>query len=181
MPIKREKVRDGVLVAEKITLTSPATAAEGFAFFRELWPAAEDMIERQRSWAQSLLDSHNVSGSRAKYAEHVVACAKLAADAVQKNDARMAVVHTMNMMRSVWRVDVKAIEPEIVTGAKQRRGGDKGRAAKSEGLEERNKAWQTAADRIWAKHPTWGLSEVARKINPLQERTIRRRIKKPAK
>lgn len=180
MSIKRRKVRDGVIVAEQVTLElSNASAADAIALFREIMPTGAEMIESQRSWAQSLIDS-GITGSRAKYARNVVTSARLATDAIGTDDADRAVVHVMNMMRSAWRIDVKAVEPQIVTGTRQRRGGDKGRETKSEAIRKRNQEWQRLANQHWAKHASWNVSEVARHIDLTRERTIRRVIKKLA-
>lgn len=190
--IKRRKVRDGVIVSDEISidLTSgdPVDFEElrKFTFFR----TTEERIKALQEHARAALDSER---TRAKYAADAIRAFDDALRHMEKitdqktKDAINDVAYCLlNACQSLWRTDVKSVEPAIVTGAKatkQRReaGFSSGEQAQEERRPEWDR-WQQLANDLWAANPRLSARAVAKRIaGPGEEpETIRKRICKPA-
>ncbi|MNN79225.1 hypothetical protein D3C81_1958490 [compost metagenome] len=91
----------------------------------------------------------------------------------------------LNAFQSMWRVDVKKIEPQVVTGGKIRTGGEKGRSGRIETSTARKVKWQLRADELRAEQLGEGrpamsinkMAEIMEKENLGSAQTIRRAIK----
>lgn len=185
-PVRRSKVRDGVIAAEYVEVNVEGMPASEVA--RELRELAsfQSLAERLESHSVRLRDAACGEGPRARYAEQALryfgwVASDLAkvADAGERRRAEGLLLDLLRGMESAWRVDVKQIEPEIVTGAKSRRGSRKGNSAKAAEATAKHEAWQAKAEAIWRKNPLLSPRDVARRIDPERWDYIRKRITKP--
>jgi hypothetical protein len=147
------KERPGVIVQTVLT-------AECEKDLLELFPGGGDLIRAQMDRARQI--EAEATGDRAK-------CAKVAArlfdDALvllQKGDADGVACAVIWGMQNLWLADVRQVEPEIITGARARRGTSRGNASKSEVARSKQTRWQKAAAEVWTRNPTLTRADVAK-------------------
>jgi hypothetical protein len=190
--IKRSKVCDGVIVNEEISIDLTSGEPADIEELRKItfFQTAEDRIKALQEHARTALNSE---GTRATYAADAIRAFDDALRHLQKISdpkARKSVNDVsyclLNACQSLWRTDVKGVEPTIVTGikvAKQRR--DAGFSSGEQVREERKSVWdrwQRLANAKWAANPRLSARDVAKQIAGPGEKveTIRRRIRKPS-
>lgn len=180
--MKRVVKRDGVIVSERQKAVDVQAFEAMMAECEKSERDATPQVRRHRDAAVALLNT-GVIDRRTKHAKCVVDYADEVLQALEADDAHMAVNWTLRMMMNEHRLIIMGIEPEIITGLKHRRGGKKGNEELVREAKERHAEWQKSANQIWKKHPGWNKSDVARAVAEKTDgavRTIRNNIVKPA-
>ena len=186
-------VRDGVIVRESIhiELTDNDDGTAIMAAFKQMavFQSPAERIAVHRAAAQAVIDS-GATGSRLEYAKNAVLYFEWSLGYLTKivdpkslKHAQDAIVDLIRAFEAQWCMDVKEVEPEIITGAKQRRSNKRGNIAKAATAQEKYKKLQIAADIIWAANRNLTKSRVAKlvakKLDIVPSETIRKHIIKP--
>lgn len=202
MTVKRKVVRDGVIRAEVIHVdpTTGNSADDLVKFAAQSLAASEpaQMVAAYRRHAEAMLkvlpnankplskanrsEVRKPENNRRLAAEAVLRQADETMTYIEQNNAVLAVQSAMWMMCSVWFLDVKEVEPEIVTGVKTRGGAARGNQMRKKTAAELHAEWQVLANEKWAdpQHANKGNIAIAKLIARPGEKpgTIRNRIKK---
>ena len=173
-------VRDGVFLHRKARIDNPdRMTAENW---REAWPSFRDEIAALRAdfQTQSDADTSGVRWNRAAVAARALDFVVEKLDAItDPQSKKLAVDACYNMMLAMLEkryLDVKRIEPEIITGAKNRTGMRNGNATRVAEANASKAAWQREADKIWSRNPRLTPAAVARLIDPNRAGYIRKKI-----
>ena len=187
----KKKVSDGIIANHIVSVelngdpNQTLLAVKSIAAFRGIEERIQEMKEHLNASAQE-------GGTRAKYAAdgiRALAEASKHLDKIQDPKANKAARDMayclLNAFQSLWRVDVKQIEPEVVTGGKIRSGGEKGRTDRIKTSTARKVKWQLRADELRAEQLDQGrpamsinkMAEIMEKENLGNAQTIRRAIK----
>ncbi len=185
--VRRTKVRDGIIVGERVTVDlcqlEPADALEAMRSVGA-FSLTERIIEGYAERARMVV-AEGAVGSRLAYAENAIWQAGQVLRFLAENKSSGAVRHALWMMQSLWRVDMKEVEPVVLTGARVRKPFDSANKRKKNEAGQRVGEWQARAAKAWGnpQHADKGKSDIAKLIAQPGENwdLIRRRIKKPAK
>lgn len=179
--VTRRKVRDGVLVSEEVHIDLTAgTPAEQIAAAMEAMPSVAGQVEAYARKAQDVVDA-GAKGSRLQYAQDALWQARELHRYLQKGNAAGAVQHALWMMQCLWRMDVKGIEPTILTGARSRQARDRGRQEQARKARAKVERIQARAEKIWEIEPGLTITAVAKKIDPQNWDSVRKLFRKPAR
>lgn len=152
--ITKKKVRDGIIsnVEVSIDLTShempDISELQNLAFFQSTEGRIRALQDHLRKAAQD-------GGNRARYADDAIRAfddalrnlEKISDPKAKKAASDMAYC-LLNACQSLWRVDIKQVEPEVITGAMSRRGGAKGRQIRTQEAQEKRTRWQHRANQL---------------------------------
>lgn len=170
--ISRKKVRDGIIVAEMVSVDLTKPADEVIEALKQLasFQSPEERISAHLAAAQQVVES-GAEGNRLNYAQDAVRHFNSALDYLQKitdltsrKIANDMVTELIRAFESAWRVDVKEIEPVVVTGARANR--QRSRAGIASGAERQAERtpewnrWQKRATELRLKHPEWYASAI---------------------
>ena len=183
--VRKEKVRDGVIVAEMVSVDlTGSDAAAQIAGLREIFPDAAKLIAKYRAKVKTIIDG-GAFGSRLRYAQDAAERFDLAAkylgniiDKPARENADGVALNLLWAMEALWRVDVKRVEPEIVTGAKLRTKAKRENDRRARQANDEHAEWQRKASEIWGQNSRLTASDVAKRIDPIRWGTIRRYIRK---
>lgn len=185
--IKREKVRDGVLVAEQITVDMTGSDVRAqFEALRQLacFQTGAELLQGYRAKAKAIVESGG-KGNRMKYAATAVEYFDDASralsevgDPASREKADWAIRNLLFAMQSLWRAEVKKFERELVSGAKSTRGAKNANDIRAGEAATQRREWQRQADAHWRKNARLSASDVAKLIDDQRWDYIRRFIKK---
>jgi hypothetical protein len=190
MTIKREKQRHGIIVQE--ALTSDALEGDDVAALEAEWdivdPGAAAMLGGYIASAEAVIASTSKLSKGGKRMARWMAARQTkihAAEAIKylaAGDAEQATWNALVAARAAWIMDVKSVEPQVVTGSKVRRPFENQNNEASTIAADRYAEWQRLANVEWTKrqHVNKSASDIARLIAAPGENpnTIRRHIKK---
>lgn len=173
------KQQAGVIAQEVVTVDAndPKNWTQSMMMLGALQTAAQ-RIEAHRTKALQAIDA-GAAGPRLDAARTAVRLFDAALACIARKDTEGAILNTITAMECMWTLDVRAVEPEIITGAKSRRGSSKGNREKQSAADQQKKIWQAKANEIWRRHRAWSAAEVARHIDKDRADYIRKRISRP--
>jgi hypothetical protein len=187
--IKRRKVRDGVIVNEEISIDLTSGEMPDIQELMKLgcFMTVEDRIKAIQERVKPALESN---GTRRKYAADTIEGFDLVLRLLSKFEepkTKKAVSDLIyclqNAYQSLFRTDIKALEPDIVNGvktAKQRR--DAGISSRDIRIEVRQPEWdkwQALANAIFKRNPQKSKREICREVGAkfgVSDRTVDKRI-----
>lgn len=173
MTIKRESRRHGIIVQE--VLTSDALDGDDVATLQAEWdevdPGAAEMLRGYIAAAEDVMarTPKFAKGGRKRMARWVAAReTKIhAAEAIKclaAGDAELATWNALVAARAGWIMDLKSIEPQIVTGSRVRRPFESQNKESAANADDRYARWQRRASEKWAQpqHANKSASDVAK-------------------
>lgn len=191
MTINRKTQRHGIIVQK--VLTSDALDGGDAATVKAEWDevdpdaaailrgyiaAADDVMTRTPKFAKDGRKRAAIWMAARATRIH----ARAAIDHLDKGDAENAVWNALVAAHNAWIMDVKSVEPQIVTGSRVRRPFESQNKDSAANAIDRYAEWQRRANEKWAQplHANKSVSCVAKLIVEAGENwdTIRRHIKK---
>lgn len=179
MTITRKRARDGIIVHDVLTTDLQGDAATVAAELDRVDPGAMGMLTGYMEAADRAMAQCERWSPRWKAARAMRIHAREAARYLREGDAELSTWNALQAAHHAWVGDVKMVEPAIVTGAKSRKGGDKGRASRKAGLNHDHEQWRATAAAMREKNPKLSNRDIATAIDPDHWHTIRRVIAKP--
>jgi hypothetical protein len=156
--ITKKTARDGIISNTEVSIDMASDEMPDISELQQLafFQSTEDRI----GWLKDHLKqaAEEAGWSRARYATDAIRAFDDAlrhlgkiTDPKAKKHAMDAAYYLLNACQSLWRVDVKQIEPEVMTGARTRKGGAKGREARTQEANGKRERWQCRADQLRAE------------------------------
>lgn len=187
----KTKVADGIITNHIVSVEFDGDPDKAMLAVKSI-AAFRSVEERIQELKDHLLGAAQNGGAQAKYAadsaealENALKHLAKIQNPKERKAARDMAYCLLNACQSMWRVDVKKIEPQVVTGEKIRRGGEKGRTDRVRTSTLRKEAWQLRADQLRAEQLASGrpalsinkIAEIMEKEEHGPRETIRRAIK----
>lgn len=175
--IKKRVVRDGVIRSVEATIDLASSEMPDIEELQKLtfFQTVEMRIAALQEHVQDALDSE---GSRNQYAADAIRSFDMAlkrlnkiSDPAAKRAAEDVAWHLMDAAQSLWRTDVKEVEPEIVRGAKSVASGKEGHEAVHGTDEEKRRRWRQHIDAYRAARAA-GESKKAAKLSAAEKRGV---------
>lgn len=166
----KTKVADGIITNHIVSVEFDGDTDKAMLAVKSI-AAFRSVEERIQELNDHLLGAAKNGGAQAKYAADCAEAlnnalkhlAKIQAPREQKAARDMAYC-LLNAFQSMWRVDVKQIEPEVVTGTKIRQGGMDGvkKLQKARGLEHQK--LKETADELRLEFPGETKNQIAKRM-----------------
>ena len=187
----KKKVTDGIIANHIVSVelnddpNQTLLALKSIAAFRGIEERIQEMKEHLQEAAKNRGTQSKYAADSAEALENALRHLAKIENPKELKAARDMAYCLLNAFQSMWRVDVKKIEPQVVTGEKIRRGGEKGRTDRIKTSNAQKVKWQLRADELRAEQldqgrPAMSINKIA-EIMELEKlgkkETIRRAIK----
>lgn len=190
--MKRKRLTSGVISSEVVEVrpdecdtSSLADALRAMAAMQSGRQRVQAHLEAAESAASSA-----TTDEQSRLANTAVRLLTEALSLINREEADGVAWNIITALECLWRVDVRQVEPQIITGAKSRNGGAKGNKARAKTAGRSAGLWQRMADEEWRKVPSRSIRDVADRVSALLRKTdpaapsgdyIRKRISRPVK
>lgn len=166
----KKKVTDGIIANHIVSVelnddpNQTLLAVKSIAAFRGIEERIQEMKEHLQEAAKNGGTQSKYAADSAEALENALRHLSKIKNQKELKAARDMAYCLLNAFQSMWRVDVKKIEPQVVTGGKIRRGGLNGVEKLQKAREPEHQKLKEAADELRREFPGETKNQIAKRM-----------------